>query len=82
MLPAGRHEPFVQRKARRRPYSRCPVGGPLMSDGVFGNSFSVFFVGGSTTTRNFLMDPGKGGVSGIYGDNSGVPVSFCLFFLA
>lgn len=25
------------------------------------------------------MDPGKGGVSGIYSDNSGVPVSF--FFL-
>ena len=24
MLPAGRHEPFVQRKARRRPYRRCP----------------------------------------------------------
>ena len=41
--------------------------------------FSVFFWGGSTTTRNFLMDPGKGGVSGIYSDNSGVPVSF--FFL-
>lgn len=51
-----------------------------MSGGVFGNSgiFRFFFKmgGGSTTTRVFLMDPGKGGVSGIYGDNSGVPVSF------
>ena len=26
MQRAGRREPFVQRKARRRPYNRCPLG--------------------------------------------------------
>ena len=54
MQRAGRREPFVQRKARRRPYSRCPLES-LMSGGV-GNSrilrqnFSVLFLGGTKTT--------------------------------
>ena len=85
MLPAGRHEPFVQRKARRRPYRRCPLvlGGPLMFGGVFGNSgIFCFFCGGAKqllVPGIFLMIQEKGGERDLWW-NSGVPVSFCFFF--
>ena len=82
MLPAGRHEPFVQRKARRRPYRRCPWGSFDVWWCLATPEFSVFFFGGGLNNylcQGFFDDPGKGGERDLWW-NSGVPVSFCFFF--
>ena len=83
MLPAGRHEPFVQRKARRRPYRRCPWGSFDVWWCLATPEFSVFFLGGGSTTtcaRDFLMIQEKE-VKGIYGGIQAFPFLFA-FFLA